>query len=73
LVALRTWLEEQGERGTSGADPLALAGALGRHHRTLRDIGLHCFPDVEPATEPDPAELLLRSHYLLQQVELALT
>jgi hypothetical protein len=72
LVGLRGWLEEHAERGTSGADPHAMATALARHHRALRAVGLHCFPEVDPATEPDPAALLLRSHYLLQQVELAL-
>jgi hypothetical protein len=72
LVELRGWLEERAERGTSGADPRATAAELARLHRALRDVGLHCFPDLDPDAEPDPAELLLRSHYLLQQVELAL-
>jgi hypothetical protein len=72
LVDLRSWLEERAERGTSGVDPTATATELARLHRALRDVGLHCFPDLDPAAEADPAELVLRSHYLLQQVELAL-
>jgi hypothetical protein len=72
LVELRGWLEERAERGTSGADPRATAAELARHHRALRAVGLHCFPDLDPDAEVDPAELLLRSHYLLQQVEPAL-
>jgi hypothetical protein len=73
LVDLRIWLEEQAERGTAGADPLATATTVARHHRALRAVGLHCFPELDPATSLDPADLLIRSHYLLQQVEIALT
>jgi SWIM zinc finger len=72
LVDLRSWLEQQAERGTAGADAAAMAAALARQHQTLRRVGLHCFPELDPAVERDPAELLLRAHYLLRQVELAL-
>ena len=72
LVELRGVLETLAERGTSGVDALATATTLARHHQALRGVGLLCFPELDPTTEDDPADLLIRSHYLLQQVELAL-
>lgn len=72
LVEFRGWLEAQAERGTAGADPQAITSVLARHHRALRGVGLHCFPEVDPSASHDPADLLIRSHYVLRQAELAL-
>jgi hypothetical protein len=70
LVSLRGWLEGQAERGVSGVDGGVARGALDEHHRQLREAGLRVF--VPAPSDVEPAEALLRSHYLVQQVTLAL-
>ncbi|CAM3818625.1 hypothetical protein [Nocardioides zeicaulis] len=67
LVATRTLLEQRAQRGVAGLAPGVLAAEVERSVRALRDQGFHVFPE-RSATTSD-AELLLRTHYLVQQVE----
>jgi hypothetical protein len=71
LAGLRAMIEQFGQRGSEGHRPAALHSALMGAHRALRDIGWLVFRDPEPAVAP--AELLLRSHTLVQQAELLLS
>ena len=71
LLELRDWLERQAERGTAGTRGTLLLDDLGGHHQRLRDIGLRVFPDPDPSL--DGADLLLRSLYVVRQVELSLS
>jgi hypothetical protein len=71
LVELRGWLEAQAERGVSGAAEEVVLGTLYEHHRKLREVGLRVFAPPPPGVES--AEALLRSHFLVLQVTLALT
>ena len=70
LVELRAFLERYAERGVHGAAAEEFRAELARHHQRCADVGLTVF--VPPDAETDPAALLLRSHYLVQQVSLAL-
>jgi hypothetical protein len=67
LIALRSLLEQQAQRGCAGAPTGSVHDRLGATHRALRDIGWGVFAAPDPAV--DPAVVLLRSHYVLQQVE----
>ncbi|MDO9458466.1 hypothetical protein [Nocardioides sp.] len=67
LVALRSLLEQQAQRGCAGAPAASVRERVGEAHRALRDVGWPVFATPDPAV--DPAVLLLRSHYVLQQVE----
>ena len=71
LVELRGWLEAQAERGVSGVAEEVVLGALNAHHGKLREAGLRVFAPSPPGLEP--AEALMRSHFLVLQVTLALT
>ncbi len=72
LADLRSWLVRQAERGTGASSPGLVSGELLSHHHRLRDIGLDVFPICTPDDE-DPGILLLRSHFLVQQVSITLT
>ncbi len=67
LVALRSLVERQAQRGCSGVPSDDVRRALGAAHGALRAVGLTVF--VEPDRQEDVADLLLRSLYLTQQVE----
>lgn len=67
LRDLRAWTLRQLERGTGSVQPSSLLEQLDARHRLLRDVGLSVFPAVG-ADGRDPAEALLRSHYLACQV-----
>ncbi len=67
VAELRAVLERLAQRGTSGALPGAVHRELTAAHRRLRQTGWTVFTDFD--LESDPADLLLRSHALLQQVE----
>jgi hypothetical protein len=67
LSELRSLLEQQAQRGCAGVPPGTVHERVGAAHRALRDVGWGVF--VPPDPEVDAAALLLRSHYVLQQVE----
>lgn len=67
LVAMRTLVEQRAQRGVAGLAPGVLAGEVARATVTLRAQGFHAFP--EHADGVDDAALLLRTHYVVQQVE----
>jgi hypothetical protein len=69
LAALRAAVEQQAQRGCAGVPPGQVRARLATAHRALRDAGWPVFADPP---DLDPAALLLRSHYLVQQVERAL-
>ena len=66
LHDLRLWLLRQAERGTGAAPPGVVSSELLARHRRLRDIGLDLFPITTQGE--DPAVLLLRSHFIVRQV-----
>jgi hypothetical protein len=70
LAELRTLVEQEAQRGCSGSVPGTVHGRLTQAHTALRNDGFTLFTDPDPALEP--TESLLRSHYLVQQVERAL-
>ncbi|HEY3529334.1 MAG TPA: hypothetical protein VGK78_09295 [Nocardioides sp.] len=70
LAELRALVEQEVQRGCSGSVPGTVHGRLAQAHAALRDVGLAVFADPDP--ELGAAESLLRSHYLVQQVERAL-
>lgn len=67
---LRVHLESLSERGVGGASPGAIRADLARAIDGVRRIGLTALP-AEVAD--DPAVALLRTHFLVQQVTIALT
>lgn len=70
LAALRGLLEAEAQRGCDGAPPGVLRDRVAAACRDLRHAGLTVFGDPDPALSPP--DLLLRSLYLVQQVEQAL-
>jgi hypothetical protein len=71
LAELRTLIEAEAQRGCSGVAPGVIHDRVARAHRDLRRAGVSLFTDPPPAVSPP--ETLLRSLFLLQQVEQALT
>ena len=67
LVDLRQLVEQRVQRGVAGLAPGVFATEVERASATLRTQG---FPVFGERTVPiDDAELALRTHYLVQQVE----
>lgn len=64
--ALDRWLAAQLERGTGATAPGLLRATLEAHHRECRALGLALYPSV--GDDLDPADALLRSHYLTRQL-----
>ena len=60
------WLVRQLERGTGATAAGLLRATLDAHHRECRAVGLSVYPVVPD--DADPAEVLLRSHYLTRQL-----
>jgi hypothetical protein len=69
LADLRALLEAEAQRGCSGVAPGVVHDRIARAHRALRHAGLPLFTD--PSQSVTPQETLLRSLYLVQQVERA--
>jgi hypothetical protein len=70
LADLRALIEAEAQRGCAGVAPGVIHDRISRAHRSLRDVGMSIFAD--PAPTVTPSEALLRSLYLVQQVEQAL-
>lgn len=70
LVDLRALIEAEAQRGCAGVAPGAIHDRVARAHRRLRQAGMYIFAD--PASTVSPPEVLLRSLFLVQQVEQAL-
>jgi hypothetical protein len=70
LAELRSLIEAQAQRGCAGVAPGDIHERVGQAHRNLRHAGLSLFADPAPAVSPP--ETLLRSLFLVQQVEQAL-
>jgi hypothetical protein len=70
LADLRALIEAQAQRGCAGVAPGVIRDRLAHAHRSLRHAGLSLF--AEPAAAVSPPEALLRSLFLVQQVEQAL-
>jgi hypothetical protein len=70
LAELRALIEAQAQRGCAGVAPGVIHDRVGRAHRDLRHAGMSLFADPAPAVSPQ--ETLLRSLFLVQQVEQAL-
>lgn len=70
LAELRVLIEAEAQRGCAGVAPGVIHDRVGQAHRKLRHAGLSLFADPAPAVSPP--EALLRSLFLVQQVEQAL-
>jgi hypothetical protein len=70
LADLRALIEAQAQRGCAGVAPGVIHDRVGQAHRNLRQAGMSLFADPPPAVSPQ--ETLLRSLFLVQQVEQAL-
>src|ERR1700677_2570875 len=70
LADLRALIEAEAQRGCAGVAPGVIHHRISRAHRSLRDVGMSIFAD--PAPTVSPSEALLRSLFLVQQVEQAL-
>ena len=70
LADLRALIEAEAQRGCAGLAPGVVHDRIARAHRSLRHVGLSLFADPAPAISP--SEVLLRSLFLVQQVEQAL-
>lgn len=70
LAELRALIEAQAQRGCAGVAPGVIHDRVGQAHRNLRHAGMSLFAD--PAQAVSPPETLLRSLFLVQQVEQAL-
>jgi hypothetical protein len=70
LVALRALIEAEAQRGCAGVAPGVICDRIAQAHRNLRHAGMFLFADPAPAVSPP--EMLLRSLFLVQQVEQAL-
>jgi hypothetical protein len=70
LAELRSLVEREAQRGCAGSVPGSVHGRLASAHAALRRDGYSLF--VEPDGHATAAESLLRSLYLVQQVERAL-
>jgi hypothetical protein len=71
LADLRALIEAAAQRGCAGVAPGSVHDRIARAHRDLRHAGMSVFADPAPAVSPP--EALLRSLFLVQQVEQALT
>jgi hypothetical protein len=71
LAELRALIEAEAQRGCAGVAPGVIHDRIARAHRSLRHAGLSLFAD--PAVTVSPPETLLRSLFLVQQVEQALS
>lgn len=70
VAAVRSVAEQAAQRGCGGTVPGDVHSRLAQAHAAARAVGLSLFVEPDPAL--DPAESLLRSMYLVQQVERAL-
>lgn len=70
LTELRSLVEREAQRGCAGSVPGSVQGRLAQAHRALRRDGYSLF--AEHPDDVPPAECLLRSLYLVHQVEHAL-
>ena len=70
LADLRALIEAEAQRGCAGVAPGVIHNRVARAHRNLRHAGMSLFAD--PAPPVSPSEVLLRSLFLVQQVEQAL-
>jgi hypothetical protein len=70
LADLRALIEAEAQRGCAGAAPGVIHDRVAQAHRNLRYAGMPLFADPAPAVSPPGA--LLRSLFLVQQVEQAL-
>jgi hypothetical protein len=70
LAGLRALIEAEAQRGCAGVAPGVVHDRVARAHRNLRHAGMSVFADPAPAISPP--EVLLRSLFLVQQVEQAL-
>lgn len=68
--AMRAWLVRVAERGISGGRDEPLVGELSERHRRLRDQGFVVYPSESSAS---PAEQLLRSYCITEQVDRVLS
>jgi hypothetical protein len=71
LAELRALIEAEAQRGCAGVAPGVISDRVAQAHRNLRHAGLSLF--AGPAANVSPPETLLRSLFLVQQVEQALT
>lgn len=71
LAGLRALIEAEAQRGCAGVVPGVIHDRVARAHRNLRHAGLSLF--AEPAAAVSPPETLLRSLFLVQQVERVLS
>jgi hypothetical protein len=70
LADLRALIEAEAQRGCAGVAPGVIHDRVAQAHRNLRRAGMSLF--AEPAPTVSPPEALLRSLFLVQQVEQAL-
>jgi len=70
LVDLRALIEAEAQRGCAGVAPGVICDRIAQAHRNLRHAGMFLFADPAPADSPP--EMLLRSLFLVRQVEQAL-
>lgn len=70
LTDLRALIEAEAQRGCAGVAPGAIHDRVAQAHRSLRHAGMSIFAEPTPAVSPP--ETLLRSLFLVQQVEQAL-
>jgi len=70
LAELRALIEAEAQRGCAGVAPGVIHDRVGQAHRNLRHAGMSLFADPDPAVSPP--QTLLRSLFLVQQVEQAL-
>jgi hypothetical protein len=70
LVDLRALIEAEAQRGCAGVAPGVICDRIAQAHRNLRHAGMFLFADPAPAVSPP--EMLLRSLFLVQQVEQSL-
>jgi hypothetical protein len=70
LADLRALIEAEAQRGCAGMAPGTIRNRIADAHRKLRRVGMSIF--AEPDTTISPPEALLRSLFLVQQVEQAL-
>jgi hypothetical protein len=70
LIDLRARIEAEAQRGCAGVAPGVIHNRVAQAHRNLRHAGMTLFADPAPAVSPP--EALLRSLFLVQQVEQAL-
>ena len=71
LAELRALIEAQAQRGCAGVAPGVIHDRVAQAHRSLRHAGMSLFADPAPAVSPP--EMLLRSLFLVQRVEQALS